>query len=85
MMFLLFNFYLCLDIWAAGGFHLRAEQVDQAHHRGLQPTQIQGGHVQDQGRADPHFLLVNKAANQKHELAHVPIHTSPRRACPRPR
>jgi hypothetical protein len=28
-----------------------------------QPTQVQGGHVQDQGRADPHFSLVNKAAN----------------------
>ncbi len=31
-----------------------------------QPTQVQGGHVQDHGRADPHFLLVNKAANHKH-------------------
>ncbi len=31
-----------------------------------QPTQVQGGHVQDQGRADPHFFLVNKAANHMH-------------------
>jgi hypothetical protein len=31
-----------------------------------QHTQVQGGHVQDQGRADPHFLLINKAANHMH-------------------